>query len=126
MSDKSKARVIEFYEDDETSATMPGKKDYVSVKHADGKRVHCQKRLLLSNLREMYEAFKETEPDLHIGFSSFAALRPKHCVFADDSGAHTVCVCSQHQNMKLMILGNYNYYFIEHNFTGLMQLVRIS
>lgn len=109
MSDETKSKVINFYEDDEISLTMPGRKDFVSVKTEDGKRVHRQKRLLLSNLREIYSRLKEMDPELRIGFSSFAALRPKHCVFADDSGAHTTCVCSLHQNMKLMILGNSPY-----------------
>ena len=47
-----------FYESDDISRVMPGKKDFVSVKK-EGKRVHVQKRLVLSNLREVYHEFKE-------------------------------------------------------------------
>ena len=39
-----------------------------------------------------------------MGFSKFAELRPKHCTLAGASGTHTVCVCTIHQNVKLMIL----------------------
>ena len=96
--------VSEFYESDEVSRMMPGKKDFVSVKQGE-KRVHVQKRLVLSNLKEAYLLFKEKFPDDKIGFSKFAELRPKHCVLAGASGTHSVCVCTIHQNVKLMMLG---------------------
>ena len=32
-------------------------------------------------------------------------LRPKHCILAGASGTHSVCVCTIHQNVKLMVLG---------------------
>lgn len=47
---------------------MPGRKDFVSVKQGE-ERVHIQKRLVLSNL-------KEKNPNEKIGFSMFAELRP--------------------------------------------------
>ena len=80
-----------FYESDDISRVMPGKKDFVSVKK-EGKRLHVQKRLVLSNLRDIYREFKEKFPDQKIGFSKFAELRPKHCVLAGASGTHSVCV----------------------------------
>ena len=46
-----------FYEYDDISQVKPGKKDFVSVKQ-EGKCVHVQKRLVLSNLREVYHEFK--------------------------------------------------------------------
>ena len=71
------------------------------VKH----RIHVQKRLILSNLREAYQLFKEKFPHTIIGFSKFAQLHPKHCVLAGASGTHAVCVCTIHQNVKLMMMG---------------------
>ena len=44
--------VTKFYELDENSRMMPGKKDYVSVK-VNNERVHMQRRLLLINLRAL-------------------------------------------------------------------------
>lgn len=35
------------------------------------------------------------------GFSFFASLRPKDVKLAGDPGTHTVCVCGEHQNIKL-------------------------
>ena len=40
-----------------------------------------------------------------IGFSKFAELHPRHCVLAGASGTHAVCVCTTHQNVKLMMIG---------------------
>lgn len=71
--------VREFYESDNVSRIMPGKKDFVSVRQIDGSRVHVQKRLVLNNLKELYTLFKEKFPG-RLGFSKFAELRPKHCV----------------------------------------------
>ena len=96
--------VQNFYECDEVSRMLPGKKYFVSVKQ-EGKRVHVQKRLILSILKEVYQLFKEKFPTESIGFSKFAELHPKHCVLAGASGRHAVSVCTIHQNVKLMMLG---------------------
>jgi hypothetical protein len=40
-----------FYNSDEVSRVMPGKKDYISIK-VSGVNIHEQKRLLLYNLKE--------------------------------------------------------------------------
>ena len=94
--------IQEFYESDEITRVMPGKKDFVSVK-IEGKCVHVQKQLVLNNLREVYHGFKEKFPDRKIGFSKFAELRPKHFTLAGASGTHSACVCTIHQNIKLMM-----------------------
>ena len=62
-----------------------------------------QKRLLLINLKELHQLFKEKHPEVKCRFSKFAALRPKHCVLAGASGTHSVCVCAIHENVKLLI-----------------------
>lgn len=94
--------VNEFYNNDLYSRLMPGKKDYVSVK-VNGKRTKMQKRLLLFDLNELYDLFKKTERSINVGFSTFAKLRPKHCLLVGASGTHSVCVCTIHQNCKLML-----------------------
>ena len=88
-----------FYEDDEYSRQMPGKKDCVSI----GKGEYKQKRLILCNLKELHAAFKEKNPNTKIGFSKFCSLRPKWCVVAGAKGTHSVCVCSAHQNAVLLV-----------------------
>ena len=88
-----------FYEDDEYSRQLPGKKDYVSIQ----KGVHKQKWLVLCNLHELFVAFKERNPDVKIGFSKFCTLCPKWCVIAGPSATHSVCVCTTHQITILLV-----------------------
>ncbi|XP_047129079.1 uncharacterized protein LOC124809226 [Hydra vulgaris] len=88
-----------FYEDDEHSRIMPGKKDYVSIK----RNVHMQKRLLLCSLKELFVAFKTKNPELKIRFSRFCTLRPKWCIIVGASETHSACVCAIHQNLKLFL-----------------------
>ena len=66
-----------FYEFDEISRIMPGRKDFVSIRQGD-QRAHVQKRLILGNLKEVYQQFKKNYPIEKIGFSKFAELRPRH------------------------------------------------
>ena len=69
---------------------MPGKKDCLSVKKEKG-RVNIQKRLVLRNCI------------LHLKISILKQVQPRHCVLAAASGTHCVCVCTIHQNLKLMV-----------------------
>lgn len=74
------------------SFTLPGMKDYISVRDENGQIVYRQKKCILCNLKELYEHFKAANPDKRIGFSLFASLRPKHRILAGASGTHTVSV----------------------------------
>jgi len=94
--------VIRFYESDSNSRVMPGVKDVVSVK-IDDERTLMQKRLLQYDLRGLFLKFKETFEDIKISFSKFAQIRPKQCILAGSHGTHCVCVCTMHQNCKLML-----------------------
>ena len=90
---------LHSYEDDKYIRLMPGKRDCVSL----GKKEYRQKRLLLCNLNELHAAYKEKHPTHKIGLSKFCSLRPKWCVTVSSSGTHSVCVCTIHQNTKLLV-----------------------
>ena len=81
---------------------MPGKKDWVSMK-VGGVKEKVQKRQILCTVYEAFLLFKEENPTIKIGFSKFAEERPKNVVLPGSTGTHTVCVCSYHQNPKLMM-----------------------
>ena len=68
----------------------------------NGEKVKHQKRLVISNLRELYEAGKEANSDKKVAFSTFAALRPRYSVLAGATRTHAVCVCKYHHNARLM------------------------
>ncbi|KAH9373085.1 hypothetical protein HPB48_018498 [Haemaphysalis longicornis] len=93
MSEATKSSIIQFFEDDSISYCRPGRKDVLNGR---------QKRLLLINLKEMHHEWKRTY-NLKCGFSTFASLRPAHCVLAGPSGTHTVCVCMENQNFRLIL-----------------------
>lgn len=94
--------IVNFYATDTISRAMPGKNDCLSMK-INGVKQKVQKRLLLCSLKEAYLVFKEENQAIKVGFSSFANLRPKNVVIPGASGTHSVCVCTYHQNVKLMI-----------------------
>ncbi|KAE8742419.1 hypothetical protein FOCC_FOCC012030, partial [Frankliniella occidentalis] len=98
-------KVQDFYEDDEENVyILPGKGNSYSVK-IGGEKVHMQKRMLLNTVSELHSLFLTKHPDVTISFSKFASLRPKYCVLPNGPGTHTVCVCSTHQNVRLMVEG---------------------
>lgn len=114
LPDEVVKSVFEFYQEDEVSRVCPGKKECISVK-IDGCKQQKQKRLLLGNLKELYLLFKQKQQSKLssfansvaqgsvISFSKFCELRPKRCIMAGTSGSHSVCVCTIHQNVKLML-----------------------
>ena len=79
---------------------MPRKKDYVSI----GRNIHKQKRLLLANLKQLHSVFKSKYSARQIGFLKFCSLHPKWCVLPGSCGTNSVCVCTHHQNMKLILV----------------------
>eukprot|EP00731_Ephydatia_muelleri_P017532 Em0010g630a len=89
LSEDTVELVKSFYCSDSISRVMPGKKDFLSVRKADGEKEHRQKRLVLCNLKEAYHQFKTEHPDVKVGFSKFAELRPKECVLAGATGTHS-------------------------------------
>jgi hypothetical protein len=102
ISQELKQRVAIFFSDDNISRVCAGKRDYITIDE-NNQKVAKQRRLLLMNLEEAYALFKQENIGLKIGFSTFAALRPKECVLAlHNVGTHAVCVCQYHQNVKLV------------------------
>lgn len=84
---------------------MPGVKDTVSME-VNGEKKKVQKRLLLCGLKELHESYWEknrSKSSLIVSFSVFSQLRPKICILLGKSGTHCVCVCTIHQNVKMML-----------------------
>ena len=57
----------------------------------------------LWNLQETYASFKEKYPNVNIGFWKFCTFRPKWCVLAGSKVTQSVCVCSAHENVVLLV-----------------------
>ena len=70
---------------------------YLMVRSSTNKR-----GFLLCNMKEIYLRFKEKFNE-KISFSKFCELRPEWCVpVGSSNGIHPVCVCTLHQNAKLI------------------------
>ena len=82
LPEQTRHLVVNFYNDQEMSRCLPGRKDVVVIRHKNGQRETKQKKLLLCNLNEAFCAFSMMQPDVKIGFSMFADLRPKEVVLA--------------------------------------------
>ena len=96
-----KAAVTEFYVRDDISRQAPGKRDSTVVRDNNVKKT-MQKRHLSMNISEVYQMFKQENPDKKIGKSKFASLRPGHVLLSSQM-PRNVCVCRQHQNMALIL-----------------------
>jgi hypothetical protein len=71
------AMIREFYQIDEHSRQLSGKKDSVSV----SMDFHVQKRLILCNFKELYEAFKMKLPIAKVGVSRCSGHPFRLCVY---------------------------------------------
>ena len=87
---------------DDISYQLPGKRDVVVVKDSNGSKVTYQKRVLLNNLRETIDLFKEENNDVNMSCSSFAELRPVF-VIPKAALAHRNCLCLYHENICLLL-----------------------
>lgn len=95
--------------DSKNSYICPGKKQNLIRKSLNetGSMTEevIQKRLLLYTLRDLYSNFlqdysgNEKIPKL----SHFASLVPEEVIYAGDAGSHNICVCVDHENMKLKL-----------------------
>ena len=83
----------------------------------DGTKERVQARHLTSSVMEVIAMFTDEYPDVKIGKSKFASLRPLH-VQLSNKLPHNVCLCKYNENFILAInalhahcpnIPNYNY-----------------
>ncbi|CAH0558568.1 unnamed protein product [Brassicogethes aeneus] len=94
-----------YYLDENNCYTCPGIKQY-KRKRSDSEQIELvQKKLLLYTLRDLYNNFVNdyTGDECLPKFSYFATLKPEECVYAGDPGTHEICVCAEHENIKLKV-----------------------
>ena len=95
------ASVKNFYVREDISRTSPGKRDVVTIRDQDGKR-KMQKRHMYMSIKEAHGIFKEENPDIKIGLSKFAELRPPNVLLSSQTPSN-VCTCIYHENMILAL-----------------------
>jgi CRISPR/Cas system-associated exonuclease Cas4 (RecB family) len=78
ISIESKKSVTQFYNRDDISYQMPGKRDCITVDDDNGQRITLQKRILLFSIREAYQLFlaENKHANVRLSATSFRELRP--------------------------------------------------
>lgn len=89
--------VTDFYERDDVSRCMPGKRD---AKNVEGEKK--QVRILNDYLANIHEKFCREEPIFKVSYSTFCKLRPKNIKVTSLLSRNT-SLCTIHQNMALKL-----------------------
>lgn len=120
-SDATNKCVREFYNSSDISWQAPGRKDYLIIRESteSGEKIKRteQVRYMLMSLREAHSKFKEDNPSLKVGLSKFCELRPEHVKLFDQL-PHQVCVCSCHENVRLLFIALKEYTALSSEFSG--------
>ena len=105
LSTDTKKCVVDFYNNSDISWQAPGRKDRVIIRETverEKMKTTEQVRYMLMSLREAYK-FKEEYPSLKVGLTKFCEWRPAHVKLFDQI-PHQVCVCSYHENVRLLLV----------------------
>ena len=94
-------KVEAFYIRGDVSRMCPGKRDVVTVRK-NGKKEKRQKQHTSTSIKEAFVCFKDENPDIKLGLSKFAELRPEHVLLSSQMPKN-VCVCMYHENFILAV-----------------------
>ena len=78
-------RVKDFFLREDVVWASPGMKDEMFVRDDSGKKVKVRKFYLTHFIKEVYDLFKEANPDVSIGCSKFCSLRPENVLLLKDT-----------------------------------------
>jgi len=101
ISEDTVQRVKLFFERDDVSRMALGKRDVITVRSEMGKK-KCQKRHMSMCVKEAYAMFKEENPEIKLGVSKFASLRPQHILLSSQMPSN-VCTCVYHENFMMAL-----------------------
>lgn len=105
LDENVKIAVVGFYLSEDNSRIVPTLRECVYVRNEDGSRRKAEKRMMMANLKDSYQEFKNAHSGMKIGISKFAELRPKNVRWPGNKGVHYTCTCFIHGNFKFMLTG---------------------
>lgn len=96
-----------FFECDIITRQLPGVKDFVTIKTADGKKEKVQTRLLLMTMEKAHAEFVTMFPSQQLSFSHLCKLRSKLCPYVALSSTtkHSTCLCPHCANHEFLFDG---------------------
>ena len=77
---------------------------------------------MLTSLREAYSKLKEEYPSLKVGLTKFCEWRPAHVKLFDQI-SHQVCVCSYHENVRLLLVALKDHTTLNTDFSAFIEQV---
>ncbi|CAG9800519.1 unnamed protein product [Chironomus riparius] len=101
-----------FYESDDISRQMPGKKDTITVKLDGGIKEVLQKRSMLMTVDRAYEQFKETNPEIDVSRSKFYQLKPPNILLISEI-PKDVCLCCYCENFNFLYMALRPFFLLE-------------
>jgi hypothetical protein len=105
LSIELKELVINFYNRDDISYQLPGKRDCITLKHDDGTSTTLQKRILLYNIRDVQVQILRS-----LSLTSFSDLRPLN-ILTQSYMPYRTCLCTHHENVNLLLKSLSKYIF---------------
>ena len=127
FSTDTKRCVVEFYNNSDISLQAPGCNDRVIIRETiEGERVKTteQVRFMLMSLREAYNKLKEEYPSLKVGLTNFCEWRPAHVKLFDQI-PHQVCICSYHENVRLLCVALKEHTTLNTDFSAFIEQVTL-
>ena len=125
-SQETAALVQSFYTSDDISWQAPGRKDRVIIREttSDGTKDKStlQIRYMMMSLREAHEKFTEENSTTKISLSKFCELRPPN-VKLFEKLPHQVCLCSYHENVRLLLVALKEHTSLNVEFAAFVQQV---
>jgi hypothetical protein len=100
--DEATTSVKSFYNSDEVSRIMPGKKKKITYQLKSVVSKYMNRNYCCA-IWKSYTLILKIYIQESVGFLKFASLHPRYCIMAGASGTHSVRVCTVHQNVKLML-----------------------
>ena len=96
---QTKESIITFFEREDNSACLPGKRDATKLKTG-----YKQTRVLNDYLYNLHLKYKAENPENKLSLTSFASFRPSYIKLVKYSSRRT-CLCQKHQNIALKVKG---------------------
>ena len=105
--EEKKVLVQSFYATDDISWQAPGRKDRIIVRERSEQgamiKMTLQVRYMMMSLREAHNKFMEEHSTTKMSLSKFCELRPPNVKLFEHL-PHQVCICSYHENVRLLLV----------------------
>jgi hypothetical protein len=99
---QDETKVLEFYKSEDNVVILPGKRDYVTRKNEEGKKVRMQKHVLKDSKENLFRKFKEEHPEVNsIHRTKFFKMSPQNVVSFKKMPDYA-CECNSHKNFEFL------------------------